>query len=162
MIGTLLLWIIIIVLFLLGLIGIILPFLPGVPLIFIATLIYGLATDFSDLSRSALFWLGGLAVFAIAIDYFSGILGAKKYGASHQGMVGAFLGAIIGLLSLGLIGLIVGPFLGALLFELLAGQKQQQALKSGLGTLIGFLAGTLFKFIIALIMIGIFFYQIIF
>jgi uncharacterized protein YqgC (DUF456 family) len=76
-------------------------------------------------------------------------------------MMGAFVGGIIGLFAGGLLGILVGPFIGAVLLEFLHGQKLNASIKVGLGTLIGFLGGTIGKMIIALTMIGIFLLRII-
>lgn len=162
MIGAILIWLLVIILFVVGLAGIILPFLPGIPSIFLGTFIYALFTDFREITTFYLFLFLGLTVISLGLDYFSSILGAKKYGASKYGIIGSLLGMLAGIFTLGVIGIIIGPFLGAVIFELLAGKKQEEALKVGFGTLIGFLAGSLFKFAIGLIMIGLFLYRVIF
>jgi len=162
MISAILIWLLVIILFVGGLAGIILPFLPGIPLIFVGTLIYAFFTDFREVTPFYLYLFLGLTIISFGLDYFSSVLGAKKYGASKYGIIGSFLGMIIGIFSLGLIGIIIGPFLGAVVFELFAGKKQSEALKVGFGTFIGFLAGSLFKLALGLTIIGIFIYQIIF
>ncbi len=162
MIGTILLWILIIILLLLGLVGIILPFLPGVPLIFIGSFIYAMATDFREITANTIILFFALTILCLVLDYVSGLIGAKKFGATKLGILGALLGMIVGLIAFGLPGIIIGSFLGAVILEILGGQKRDQAIKIGIGTLVGFLAGTLFKFIIGFFMIGAFIYQLIF
>jgi uncharacterized protein YqgC (DUF456 family) len=84
------------------------------------------------------------------------LLGAKKHKASKVGITGAFIGLTIGIFILGFWGIITGPFLGALLGELVAKKSPGQALKSAIGTFIGFIAGNLLQIIVILIMAGFF------
>ena len=161
MLGTIILWFFITLFFLAGLAGILLPFLPGVPLIFFATLIYAVADNFQTINLTILFWFLGMTLFCLILDYVSGVIGAKKYGASKWGVLGALAGALIGPFALGILGLIIGPFLGAVALELANGKKSNLAMKSGIGTIIGFLAGALFKLVIGLTIIGIFLFKVI-
>ena len=46
-------------------------------------------------------------------------------------------------------GIIMGPFLGAVIGELLGGRDIHNALRAGVGSLIGFLIGTLAKLVAA-------------
>ncbi len=56
--------------------------------------------------------------------------------------------------------MIVGPFLGAVSFEILFGKDYRTALKSGIGTIVGFLGGAISKLVIGVIMIGIFIWKV--
>jgi len=144
-----------------GLLGSVLPILPGSSLILLGAFIYAWHTNFMIVTRSTLIELLILVVFSQALDYIATILGAKKFGASRWGMTGAFLGGLIGLFSGGFLGMMIGPFIGALLLEFIHGQDLKASLRIGLGTLIGFLSGTIGKITIAIIMIGIFLVKII-
>ena len=66
---------------------------------------------------------------------------------------------IVAVLLVGLLflpwGIILGPFLGAVIGELLGNKEFSQALKSGVGSLLGFIFGTLLKFVVC----GYFCYQ---
>ena len=72
-------------------------------------------------------------------------------------------GSIIGLLVaivfpiLGPFGIIIWPFVGALVGELSNNADKDRALKAAFGSFIGFLTGTFLKFIICLIYLGFFF-----
>ncbi|MBU1149196.1 DUF456 domain-containing protein [Patescibacteria group bacterium] len=162
MFTSILIWIIVFLFFSLGLLGILLPFLPGIPLIFLGSFIYAAYTDFREITGGTILLFVGITIFCFLIDYLSGIIGAKKYGASAYGILGAFLGMIIGLLTLGIVGLVVGPFIGAVILEIASGRQSERAIKVGMGTMVGFLAGTFFKFILGFLMIGIFLVKIIF
>lgn len=46
------------------------------------------------------------------------------------------------------LGIIIGPFIGAIAGELLGGRGLSQAMKAGLGSLVGFLLGTVVKLLL--------------
>ena len=141
------------ILFVLGFLGTILPALPGPILIWAGMLGYGYFVNFENLSVS--FYLSqALAVGLIyVVDYLSVVLGAKKYGGSRYAGWGAAAGTLVGLITLGPLGVIVGPFAGAVLVEILTGRTAQQAVKVGIGTIIGFLGGTFVKLLMEIVMI---------
>jgi uncharacterized protein YqgC (DUF456 family) len=55
----------------------------------------------------------------------------------------------------GVPGMIIGPFVGAFVFELVYKRDTKQAFMSALGSFVGFLLSTGIKTILALIMLGI-------
>lgn len=140
-----------------GLAGVFLPFLPGVPIVWLGLAIYAYLTGFATLSLTTVLVFLGLTFLTIILDFLAPIIGAKSYKASKYGITGAFLGMILGLLILGPIGIIVGPFAGAFLGEFWLGRKEsEEAFKASLGTVIGFLAGALIKTALILVMLGFF------
>jgi hypothetical protein len=145
-----------IILLIIGLAGSVLPMLPGTPLIFLGALLYAWHTNFTAVTWGILLLLLALTLLSQILEYLASTLGAKKFGASRWGIVGALCGGFIGMIGGGLAGLIIGPFLGALLFELLYGKSLKASVHIGVGTMVGFLGGAIGKFIIALTMIGIF------
>jgi uncharacterized protein YqgC (DUF456 family) len=140
----------------LGLLGSVLPGLPGAPLILVGALVYAWYTGFTVISWMTLLALLALTLLSYLLELFASVLGVKKLGGSRWAMAGALLGAIVGLFFGGLPGLILGPFVGAFLLELAKTKDPAASLKSGVGTLLGFLAGAIGKLIIAAVMIGIF------
>ena len=88
-------------------------------------------------------------------DFAASVLGAKRVGASPQALVGATLGGGFGLF-LGIPGMILGPFVGAVGGELIARGGLARAGKVGLGTWIGLLLGAVLKVVIAFLMIATF------
>lgn len=144
--------IIAVVLFLLGLAGTVLPVLPGAPLIWLGMLVYGLFTGFKTLSW--LFFLGqGVAVaITLALDYLATAYGAKRYGASNAAIWGAVIGLAVGAF-FGPGGIIIGPFAGAAVAEMLRGRDASHALRVGWGTLLGLIGGTALKLLIEIGMI---------
>lgn len=158
--GEIILIIIIVLLMLVGLVGTIVPFIPGIPLIYGLMIFYGIFNGWADLSVEFIVLWGVVTLLMVWLDYYSGAIGAKKFGASAGGVWGSILGGIVGVIFLGFIGILIGPFLGAILGELLSGKSHSDAVRSGWGTVVGLLAGSLFKIIIASVMIGTFLWQI--
>jgi len=156
------LFIIAMIVMLVGLMGIIIPILPGVPLIFGSLLIYALITEFQEISVNVIIVCAILTAIAIITDWLSATYGVKKMGGSYFGMIGAFVGMIVGLLVGALVGLIIGAFLGAFILELLAGKEKHVALRAGIGSFLGFLAGGVMKFVIGTVIIGVFVWRTLF
>jgi len=154
--GTIALIILCSVLMVVGLLGVVFPVLPGIPLAWLGLFIYAIGTGFERISIATVIIFFILTVLTLVLDFVAPMLGARKYQASKFGIFGAFLGFTIGIFALGFWGIILGPFIGALLGELIAGRKAKQALGSALGAFLGFVAGTLFKVIVILIMTGFF------
>jgi len=146
--------------FLAGLAGTILPVLPGAPLILAGMVIYGLFTGFAKLDL--LFFAGQtcLTVLTFAVDYFANAWGITRYGGSKLAVWGGAVGLLAGVF-LGPQGLILGPFFGAFLGELLTSRRSLHALRVGAGSLIGFLSGTLVKLALEIGMV-IWFFAVIF
>jgi uncharacterized protein YqgC (DUF456 family) len=159
---TVLLFIGTLLIMLVGLAGVILPVIPGIPLIWVSAFVYGLVTGFEEINWSILGILAILTGFTIVLDYVANLYGAKRMGASRWGIIGALFGMLVGLFTAGLIGLLIGSFAGAVLGEILVGKTGSHALKAGIGTFLGFLGGTLIKFIVGSIMIGIFIWKVLF
>lgn len=158
MIGDIILWIFVIALFLIGLAGTILPTLPGNLLIFAGALVYGIFTQFEEVTLWVLAALAGISIGAQILDYVAEAYGAKRFGATKYGIWGAIIGGAVGLMTLNIAGLILGLFLGTVIPELLfGGRSLKGALSIGWGSLLGFLGGTFMKFILGLVTIGIFF-----
>jgi len=140
---------------LLGLIGSILPGLPGTPLVFLAAVGHRLYFGQASVSNLVLGVLAGLMVVSLLLDLAATALGAKKFGATWRGAVGAVVGGLCGLL-LFFPGIILGPFIGALLFELLGGKEFKAAASAGAGATLGLLLGLIGKFTLTVVMAGLF------
>ena len=135
---------------LLGIVGSFLPVLPG-PLTGWVGLFLLHQSDRIPQDNTFLLTSFAIALLVFLIDYVIPALGTKKYGGSKKGIIGSTIGLVIGLLFLGPLGIIVGPFLGAYSGELLNKTEQKQALKAALGSLIGFLTGVFLKFAVAFV-----------
>ena len=139
------------VLILIGLTGIILPILPGVPIAWLGLFVFALGTGFERISITTTVVFFVVMLLTFAVDLLAPILGAGKYKASKWGILGASAGTIIGIFTIGFWGIIIGPFVGAMLGELIAGREHGQAFKIAFGTFIGLIT---LKIIIVLIMLG--------
>ena len=153
--ATTLLYIVSGLLILIGLAGIVLPALPGLPIVFAGMLLAAWAGDFQHISGWTIGVLAVLTVIAMALDFIAGLLGAKRVGASKLALVGAAIGTIAGLF-FGLVGLIIGPFAGAVLGELAHGREAAKSMKVGLGTWLGMAFGAIAKVTLAVVMLGVF------
>lgn len=126
--------------------------LPGIILIFLSVLLYAWYTGFTEPSTTALVIAGIVTLASFWVDNLAMLLGAKKFGSSKWGILGAILGGLLGLIVGGFAGIIVGPLLGAIVAELIVNKELKSALKSGFGTFIGYLFGMFLKLIITIIM----------
>lgn len=135
-------------LIILGILGCILPVIPGPPLSFIGILILHF-TKWGPIKSDLLIWLGIAAAIATILDYILPIWATKKFGGSKRGVWGATIGLAIGIFFFPPIGIIVGPFLGAFIGEYTSPVNKNNALKSAIGSFIGFLLGTGLKFAVS-------------
>jgi len=139
-----------------GLAGIVVPALPGLPLVFAGMLLAAWAGGFEEINVWVVVLLGLLTLLSLAVDFWATAHGARRVGASRKAVVGAVLGTFAGLFVLFPIGLLLGPFAGALAGELLHGREWRQAAKVGFGTWLGIVLAVVLKLGLAFAMIGIF------
>lgn len=138
-----------------GVAGSFLPGIPGPPLVLAAGIVHRLIYGEASASITVLIVMAALMVFSLALDYVATLVGARKLGATWRGVVGAGVGGIVGIF-LGPVALVLGPFVGAVLFEMLGGREIKEASRAGLGAVLGLLAGTLGKIACAIAMTGLF------
>jgi uncharacterized protein YqgC (DUF456 family) len=150
-----LLWIAAIALILVGLAGTVLPALPGTAFVLGGIVLAAWIDDFTRVGVGTLAVVAALAVAAWVLDYAAGLLGARRAGASRQALVGAALGTVAGLL-MGVVGVLFMPLVGAAIGEYLARRDERNALRVGIATWLGILAGLLAKVALAFAMIGVF------
>ena len=137
-------------LMILGIAGCLLPILPGPPLSYLGLIAIHLTSKIDFSSKFLISW--GIIVIVVSIlDYVIPIWGTKFFGGSKYGVWGSMVGLLAGLF-IPPIGIIIGPFIGAVAGEMFAGNKQN-ALKAGFGSFIGFIAGTVVKMLVSLIML---------
>lgn len=138
-----------------GLAGAVLPALPGVPMLFGGIWLAAAVDGYRHLGLWWLLGIGLLGAFGVTVDFVAGALGARRVGASPLAIWGATLGTFAGLF-FGIPGLLLGPFAGALIGELLAGQSVLRSTHVGAGTWLGLLFGTLVKLVVSFTMLGLF------
>lgn len=152
---SLLLWVLSGLLVLVGLAGTIVPALPGTPLVLIGLIVAAWADGFDKVGWFPLVVIVGLTILSMVVDFLATSLGAKRAGASWLAVAGAAVGTVVGLF-FSLPGLILGPFVGAVLGEYLARRNRDQAIKAGIGTWLGLLLGTVGNLVLVFLMIGVF------
>src|SRR5262245_11444957 len=153
--GAVALWILAVGLVLVGIIGTVLPGLPGAILVLAGL---ALAAWIDGFARVGGWTLAGLAVLTLityALDFVATVVGARRFGTSWWGVLGALIGVLAGI-PFGFPGLVVGPFLGAFVAELIARRDARQAGRAGLGAWLGLVLGTAGRLALVLAMVGIF------
>ena len=128
-----------IILMLIGIIGCLVPVLPGPPLSFLGIILLHVSS-FGDFSNTTLLIFAAITIVVSILDYIVPIWGTKRFGGSKYGTRGATIGLIIGIF-LGPAGIIIGPFAGAVVGELIFKDDMKYALKAGFGSLLGFMTG---------------------
>ena len=138
-----------------GLIGAVVPMLPGTPLIMVGAVMYAVATDFTPVGGGRLAILAVLGLSGWAIEHLAGILGARRAGGGRAAVLGALVGAVIGL-AFAPLGLLLGPIGGAIAGELLSGRDPAGSVRTGVGTAIGVVVGIVAHVAFAVTMVALF------
>ena len=150
-----LLWLFAIILLVAGMAGLLFPVLPGAPILYAGLFAAAWAEDFTYVGAKTLIVLGIMTVFSYAVDFMAGAFGAKRFGASRRAVIGATLGAIVGIF-FGIPGILLGPFIGAVVGELSNRPNLKAAGLAGIGATIGLALGIAAKLTMAFAMLGIF------
>ena len=143
---------------LLGLVGCVAPVVPGVPLSYLGLWLLHWTERVQFSWQFLLIWAVVTIVIQV-LDYFIPAWGTKKFGGSKYGVWGSTIGLLAGLF-MGPMGIILGPFIGAVIGEMIyfnrhpqsadnqsANSNFNRALRAGLGSFIGLLTGTVLKLI---------------
>ncbi len=147
-------------LFGLGILGTFLPILPGAILIWLGMFIYGFLTNFENLSVGFYIIQGLATILVTAVDYIATAVGTKRFKGSKASIWGASLGLFVGVILMGPLGIIFGPFLGALGGEMLVSRSIEKSISASIGAVIGILGGLFVKLGIEAVMIVWFFIRI--
>ncbi len=142
---------------LIGILGSFLPALPGPPVSWVGLLLLYLTKAIPD-DWTILGITLAIAIVVLALDYIIPAVGTKKFGGTKAGMIGTTLGLVVALIFpiLGIFGIIIWPFVGAMAGELINKADSKTALKAAFGSFIGFLTGTFLKFVVTMVYLGIF------
>lgn len=132
------------ILIVIGILGSVLPVLPGPPISYVGLLLLHFTEKHQFSTRFLIIW-AIITIIVIVLDYIIPVWGTKKFGGSKRGVWGSIIGLCVGVFFLPPIGIIIGPFAGAVIGELTAGKQSSEAFKSGFGSFIGFLFGTILK-----------------
>ncbi|MDG1571103.1 DUF456 domain-containing protein [Robiginitalea sp. M366] len=140
-----------------GLAGSFLPVLPGPPISWLGLLLLALTSAVPDN-----WWFLGItaavALLITGLDYWIPAMGTRKFGGSRAGMVGTTIGLVVAIFFpvLGIAGIVIWPFLGAIVGELLNKSDRKKAFRAAVGSFIGFLTGTFLKFVVCMVFLGLF------
>ncbi|MCC6535132.1 MAG: DUF456 domain-containing protein [Burkholderiales bacterium] len=149
------LWLLAFGLMSMGVAGTVLPALPGPPLVFGGMLVAAWIDGFQRVGYVTLIILGVITLCTVVIDLLAAVAGAKRLGASRRALIGAGLGTVLGLF-LGIVGLVFGPFIGALAGELSARRDLVAAGRVAFGAWLGVLLAMVLKLGLVFAMLGIF------
>ena len=134
--------------------------LPGNWLILISTCAFAWWRSSDDVfSIYTLIVIALLAVAGELIEFFAGMTGARRRGASWRGLVGALIGAVvgatIGTLVVPLVGTVFGACIGAGVgawgLELTAGKRMKESVRYDLGAGVGELVGITSKLVLGVL-----------
>jgi uncharacterized protein YqgC (DUF456 family) len=138
-----------------GAVGCLLPVLPGHLIILLAAVAHRLMLGAAG---SGLAWwsfmvLGMMMAVSQTLEMASGAAGTRWFGGTRWGALGAVIGTLVGMFFMPA-GLLLGPLLGALVGELgVAQQAPRPAIRAGVGSVVGTLAGMGIKIAIGALMI---------
>ena len=142
-----------------GILGCILPVIPGPPLSYGGLILLHLS-DFANFSTTFLVGFALIAIVVTILDYFVPIWGTRRLGGTKYGSWGATIGVILGIFLFPPLGIIILPFIGAVIGESIKGSDFNASLRAGFGSFMGFLMGTGIKLMASLIMAFYFFSRI--
>ena len=134
---------------LIGIVGSFLPIIPGPVTSWLGILLLNL-TSVVEFNLNFVLITLTVAISVGVLDYLIPVLGVKKLGGTRSGQIGTTLGLIVALIILGPVGIIIGPFCGALLGEMSTKKSFQDSIKPAFGAFVGVVAGSVIKFMISL------------
>jgi hypothetical protein len=123
--------------FIISIFATMLPILPGTVFAFAGVVIHKLWMGEASVSWKFVIITFCLAMLAQVLDLLFTWWGARRFGATWKGAIGAVLGAIFGAIFFNIPGMIIGPIVGAFLFEWLNNRTTAEATRAGFGTLVG-------------------------
>jgi len=154
-VGTGVAWLVTGCLLVAGLVGCVLPVLPGHLILLVAAVAHRLMLGAED---SGLRWWSFLVLVVLMagsqlFEMVSGAAGTRWFGGSRWGALGALVGTVVGLFFLPF-GLLLGPLVGAFVREVALERKETSpAVVSGVGSVVGTLAGLVVKAAVGLLMV---------
>lgn len=139
---------------LIGLAGTVVPVLPGLALVWVAGLAYGLVAGFGTVGTIVFSAMTLLALAGTAAKFALPHRGGAARGAPASSLLAGFVGAIVGLVVIPVLGLPVGAVAGVWLAETARLGDARAAWHVTVGVVIGFGLGALAEFALGLAMIG--------
>lgn len=147
------------ILMLVGILGSFLPMLPGIPVSWGGLLSLHLTSvipiNYTYLGVTLL-----ITIIIFALQYAIPALGTKYLGGSKQGMFGATIGLFAGIFIPIPFAILIAPFVGAYIGEILNKADSRTALKAASGSFIGLLASTFMEFVVTAIFFLLFVFKV--
>lgn len=147
------------ILMLVGILGSFLPMLPGIPVSWGGLLLLHLTSvipmNYTYLGVTLL-----ITIIIFALQYAIPALGTKYLGGSKQGMFGATIGLLAGIFIPVPFAILIAPFVGAYIGEILNKADSRTALKAASGSFVGLLASTFMEFVVTAIFFLLFIYKV--
>lgn len=134
-----------------GIAGCMLPFLPGPPLSFFGLVLLQISSR-HPFTTNFLVVYGVITFMVLILDFIIPVYTTKKFHGSKYGIRGSIIGLFAGFIFFPPFGIIIGPAAGAFLGEIFSGKKAAKALRSAMGSLAGFIAGTTIKLALSVLM----------
>jgi uncharacterized protein len=164
---------IVLALMLVGIIGAFVPGIPGMILVVVGVVIWGFVKGFDSSLMVPIIVTAVVFLLNFGIDFLAGYWGAKKFGASSWGQIGAVIGMVLGLFGLlpalpfggPLLGLLVGPILGAFVGEFLYQRRLELTLRikqsflSSIGIVVGSVLGKVMQGLLTLVAVAVFIFS---
>jgi uncharacterized protein YqgC (DUF456 family) len=139
-----------------GIVGAVVPVLPGPPLAFAGAAFYAWKTNWTEVAPLTLVTLGVLAIAGSTADIWLSGAGAKKGGASGWATIASIVGGIVGLFTMGLLGLLIGSIGAIVLVEYSLHKDWNKVIKASGGYLAGYLASLVVQLLVCITMAIIF------
>ncbi|QGX38975.1 DUF456 domain-containing protein [Permianibacter aggregans] len=148
-------WSLVAVLILIGVAGMIFPILPNTTFLFAGMWLAAWLENYQHVGTGTLIVLGVLTALSFLVDYVAAALGVRRVKASRAAVIGATIGSLVGVV-MGLWGLLIFPFIGAVLGELMGHRDHRRATEVGFAAWVGVMLGLAAKIAISFAMLGIF------
>jgi uncharacterized protein YqgC (DUF456 family) len=143
-----------------GLVGTLAPLVPGAGLIWLGAFLWAWADGFQRVGWPTLLILGMFVLLSTGIDWLLTAFGARRGGASWQGMLLGAVGAIVGFLVFQFIGALIGGLAALLVWEARRHEGDWgRATRAGVGAILGYLVAAVVRFVLGLLMVAIFLWQ---
>jgi len=146
--------VIVFALYAVSLIGIFIPFLPGLVLAWVGFIIYVITNHHIEGNLLWIILLTLITIVAILSDTIFSLIGAKAYNSSRYGIIGGFLGFIVGIFIFPPFGMLIGPFAGIYIGEIASGKDPKSATRALWGAVIGFIVSVGLKVLVWIILLA--------
>ncbi len=150
---NLIFWFIVFLFFLLSLLGSFIPVIPDIIPLWIGIAFYHFLLADQFLPTIFYVILVLITVLLLVADFMANAYFVKKSGGSTLSIVGAFLGLLLGMIFLGPLGIIIGPFSGVLIIEYINNRDKEKSFRIAFSTIIAYLGSSFIKIVLQIFII---------